>query len=252
MLRRYTRIMFAVMVGLFSTTHLWAQETETTEPQESQAEAPAPLPAFPDLVSDFTRTSTLHSVQRKQFVRVVYQEFSGKVMRRGRKIYLEEDTSSSGPIGYNEYFLYDFDKNILYRLLRDEQVYFESKLSVLQRVDAIRKGWVPAEGSFSYEGVDVTLSSRDIPLREDTLDGRPVDLVLREIKAEIPAIGTIPEQTVNNYVLVWLDRDSALPVKVSYARNFVNVIIRYRNIMLEPADEEFFIIPEDYLNLTPY
>ncbi|MEW6325148.1 MAG: hypothetical protein AB1515_07150 [Nitrospirota bacterium] len=212
-------------------------------PAPGETEPAPPLPAYPDLSSNFVWTSSLKTVQ---------QVFSGKLIRRGRQIYLEEESSSSGPISYNEYHIHDFDKNMLYRVLRDEKIYFETPLTIDQRVDAIRKGWVPAEGNFLFGSVSVKLSSRDVPLRPDTIDGRPVELLLREITAEIPAIGSAPARTVKYYTFVWKDPAYALPVKISYGLNFSNVIVEYRDITLEPVEAELFAVPKDFVNLTPY
>jgi hypothetical protein len=218
---------------------------KTAPSSEAAAATPSaqPLPAYPDLTSEFTSLSILRNVA---------QNFTGTIKRHGRKIYLEEESTSSGPIGYNEFFIYDLDKNILYRLLRDEQVYFESPLSIDQRVEAIRKGWVPAEGLFPFGNVTVTLSSRDIPLRPDTVDKRPVELRLREITAEIPAIGTVPAKTVKYYSFVWIDPTVALPVKISYGANATHSVVEYHKITAKIADASLFEIPKDYVNLTPY
>lgn len=207
---------------------------------------PAPteqLPAFPDISGSFTSQAIL---------KTVVQNFTGTLKRHGRKIYLEEQSTSSGPVGYNEYFIYDLDRNRLYRFLRDEQVYFESTLSLNQRVDAIRKGWVPAEGVFTYRDIKATLSSKDIPLRPDVMDKRTVELNLREVTTEIPAIGAAPARTIKYYSFVWLDPSLNLPVKIAYSVNYTNLIVEYHNITEEPSDPSLFEIPKDYVDLTPY
>jgi hypothetical protein len=204
---------------------------------------PAPPPAYPDLSGNFISASNLQTVQ---------QVFNGTLKRHGRLIYTQEESSSSGPISYDEYYIFDFDKNMVYRVLRDEHIYFETPLTLEQRVDAIRKGWVPAEGVFPFNNVNVTLSSRDVPLRPDTLDGRRVDLMLREISAEIPAVGSVPARTVKSYTLVWRDPVSSLPVKIAYGTATSNVIVEFRDITLAPVEAEIFTIPKDFVNLTPY
>ena len=214
-------------------------------PPAPQAEAP-PLPpvlAYPDLSSTFTWSSSLKTVK---------QIFGGTLKRHGRQIYLEEESTSSGPISYNEYHVYDFDKNMLYRVLQDEKIYFETPLTLEQRVDGIRKGWVPAAGVFAFNNVSITLSSRDIPLRPDTIDGQPVQLLLREISAEIPAIGAVKARTARSYTLVWQDPTYALPVKITYSVNFVNYIVEYRDIGKESLGADLFLIPKGFVNLTPY
>ena len=218
---------------------------EPAQPPQPAAPAPPPqpLPAYPDLTSNYTSAAIL---------KTVVQTFTGKLKRHGRKIYLEEESSSSGPISYNEYFIYDLDKNMLYRLLRDEQVYFESELTIDQRVEAIRKGWVPAEGTFTFGATVVGLSSRDTLLRPDTIDKRPVELRLREITAEIPAIGAVKARTVKYYSFVWVDPNLSLPVKISYGANLTNSVVEYHNIVTETVDPSLLDIPKDYLNLTPY
>jgi hypothetical protein len=221
------------------------QPAQPAQPPEPAAPATPvqPLPAYPDLTGAFTSMSILKTVA---------QNFTGSLKRHGRKIYLEEESTSSGPIGYNEYFIYDLEKNMLYRLLRDEQVYFETPLSIDQRVEAIRKGWVPAEGAFPFGKVNVTLSSRDIPLRPDTINKRPAELRLREITAEIPAIGAAPARTAKYYSFVWMDQVLALPVKISYGVNYTHSVVEYHNLTVEKVDASLFDIPKDYINLTPY
>jgi hypothetical protein len=237
---------------LFGSMIVWIASTlsaATPPPAAPAAPTPpaaspvVPLPSYPNLTSDFTSTLVLQPVR---------QEFSGKLKRLGRQIYLEEESSSSGPISYNEYYIYDFEKNLLYRILRDERVYFETPLTIDQQVDAIRKGWVPAEGTFTFNNIIVKLSSRDILLRPDTIDNRPVNLLLREITAEIPAVGTTPTRSVKSYSFVWLDPALALPVKISYSANSAHTIVTYRNIELESAETNLFTIPKDYPNLSPY
>jgi hypothetical protein len=201
------------------------------------------LPAYPDITSDFTSMAIRGRVT---------QNFTGTLKRHGRKVYFEESSSSSGPIGYNEYFIYDLENNMLYRLLRDEQVYFKSPLSLEQRVEAIRKGWVPAEGSLKFRNVEITLSSKDIPLRPDIMDKHPVELDLREVTAEIPAIGAVPARNTKYYSLVWIDPTFNIPVKISYAVNFSHQIVQYHNVVEQAIDPSLFDIPKDYLDLTPY
>lgn len=255
-IRRLALVIAAVLV--LSSSPLFAapppppalpQAAQSPEPaQLAEPEVPAtpavqPLPAYPDITSDFTSMAIRGRVT---------QNFTGKFKRHGRKIYFEESSSSSGPVGYNEYFIYDLEKNILYRLLRDEQVYFESPLSLEQRVEAIRKGWVPAEGSLTFRNVKITLSSKDIPLRPDVMDKQPVELTLREVTAEIPAIGAVPARNTKYYSLVWIDPTLKLPVKISYAVNFSHQIVQYHNVVEGSLDPSIFEIPKDYLDLTPY
>jgi len=220
-------------------------ETPPPSPIDIEPTPPPPVaaPAYPDLTSNFRSVSIL---------KTVVQNFNGKLKRHGRKIYLEEESTSSGPVGYNEYFVYDLDKNMLYRLLRDEQIYFETPLTIDQRVEAIRKGWVPAEGSLTFRNVKITLSSKDIPLRPDVMDKQPVELNLREVTAEIPAIGAVPARNTKYYSLVWIDPTLKLPVKISYAVNFSHQIVQYHNVVEGSLDPSLFEIPKDYLDLTPY
>jgi hypothetical protein len=256
MIRRLSLIIAAVLVlpssRLFAApppppalpqaaqTPVQAKPAETAGPATP---AVRPLPSYPDISSDFTSMAIRGRVT---------QNFTGKFKRHGRKIYFEESSSSSGPVGYNEYFIYDLEKNVLYRLLRDEQVYFESPMSLEQRVEAIRKGWVPAEGSLIFRNVKITLSSKDIPLRPDVMDKQPVELTLREVTAEIPAIGAVPARNTKYYSFVWIDPTLKLPVKISYAVNFSHQIVQYHNVVEESLDPSLFEIPKDYLDLTPY
>ena len=225
-----------------------AQPTPPASPsQPAQPAAPAlavqPLPTYPDISSDYSTLSLQKTVR---------QTFAGRLKRHGRKIYFEEQSSSSGPVGYNEYFIFDLDKNVLYRLLRDEQVYFEFPLTIEQRVEAIRKGWVPAAGIFSFNNINVTLSSKDIPLRPDIVDKRPVELNLREVTSEIPAIGTAPAHSVKYYSFVWLDPALQLPVKISFSTHATHMIVEYHNMAEGAVDPSLFEIPKDYVDLTPY
>ena len=222
----------------------FAADATVAAPAPAKPAAPQPAePAFPDLTSHFIETSQLHGV---------HQIFNGALKRHGRLIYLEEESTSSGPVGYNEYQLYDFNKNILYRILRDEQIYFETPLTLQQRVDAIRKGWLPAAGVITVNKINITLSSRDIPLRPDTIDNRPVELALREITAEIPAVGKEPATTRRDYALVWRDPAYALPVKIAYSTIQNISVVEYRMITLETLKDDLFEVPAGFADLTPY
>jgi len=247
MARRLALVIAAVLVlpssRVFAAPPPSPAPPQTVQPPEPATPVVHPLPAYPDITSDFTSMAIRGRVT---------QNFTGTFKRHGRKIYFEEVSSSSGPIGYNEYFIYDLEKNILYRLLRDEQIYFESPMSLEQRVEAIRKGWVPAEGSLTFRNVKITLSSKDIPLRPDIMDKQPVELNLREVTATIPAIGAVPARDTKYYSLVWIDPTLKLPVKISYAVNFSHQIVQYHNVVEEALDPSLFDIPKDYLNLTPY
>lgn len=237
-------VQLAAVLAAGTMTPLPAQESAPPpKPTATTKSDTEPLPAFPDLTSDYSEMSILSNIR---------QSFTGKFKRAGRQIYQEEESTSSGPIGYNEYFVYDFDKNMFYRMLRDEQVYFESPLTIDHRVDAIRKGWIPAEGEFKFLNATATLSTRDIPLREDTFDGRPVQLVLREITVSIPEIGSAPARSEKSYSFVWKDKEIALPVKIAYPKRQAVVIVEYHNVKLEPSEADLFTIPEGYINLTPF
>lgn len=253
MIRRLALVMAAVLVLPSSRVFAapppslpappQAAQPQAVQPLQPAAPAVKPLPAYPDITGNFTSMAIRGRVT---------QNFTGTFKRHGRKIYFEEVSSSSGPIGYNEYFIYDLEKNILYRLLRDEQVYFESPMSLEQRVEAIRKGWVPAEGSLTFRNIKITLSSKDIPLRPDIMDKQPVELNLREVTAEIPAIGAVPARDTKYYSLVWIDPTLNLPVKISYVVNFSHQIVQYHNVVEGALDPSLFEIPKDYLDLTPY
>jgi len=212
-------------------------------PPASAAHPGAGMPAYPDITSHFDSMAMMSTTM---------QNFTGTLKRHGRKIYLDEQSTSSGPVSYNEYFVYDLDNNKLYRFLRDEQVYFETTLSLEQRVEAIRKGWVPSEGVFVFNTVKVTLSSKDTPLRPDTIDNRPVELNLREVTAGIPAIGAAPARTAKYYSFVWIDPAVKLPVKISYAVNFTHQVVEYHKIEEGPVDPSLFEVPKGYVDLTPY
>jgi hypothetical protein len=220
-----------------------APPPQASQPPPAAPPQTTPPPAPPDLSAEVTTTSLFKAVK---------QVFTGTLKRRGRMVYLEEASSSSGPISYNEYFLYDFDKSMLYRILREEQIYFETPLTLEQRVDAIRKGWVPAAGVFTLNDVNVALSSRDVLLRPDTVGGRPVELLLREFTADIPAIGATPARSVKSYSLIWRDPGYALPVKIAYGTTQVTYVVEYRDIAQEPVEPELFAIPKGFVNLTPY
>ena len=227
-----------------SSTAQTDQEGTVLQVTSEEPVADASFPAYPDASSSYTITNINKRIN---------QQFAGQFMRQGRKIYLEEQRSSSGPISYNEYFIYDYDKNKLFRFLRDERVYFESYLTVDQRLDAIRRGWIPSEGSFPRDELKVQLSSREIPLRSDTYHDTLVELLVREITAELPPEGAGEGQTIREYALVWQDPAQNLPLKVIYTKSgYVKVIVTYEKITSELSEPEVFTIPKDYLNLSPY
>jgi len=245
---RLRTLIVAVFLALPAPSLLAAPPPPPTQPpQAAQPETPsapsAALPSYPDISSQFDSVTILNTTA---------QNFTGTLKRHGRKIFLDEKSASDDPVSYNEYFVYDLDHNRLFRFLRDEQVYFETTLSLDQRVEAIRKGWVPAEGAFVINKVKVMLSSTDTPLRPDIIDNRPVELNLREVTAEIPAIGTVPARTAKYYSFVWIDPALKLPVKISYAVNSIHQIVEYHQIKEETLDPALFDIPKGYVDLTPY
>jgi hypothetical protein len=245
---RLRTLIVAVFLALPAPTLFAAPPPPPSKPPLSAQPAPpsppaAALPSYPDISSQFDAVTMLNTTA---------QNFTGTLKRHGRKIFLDEKSNADDPVSYNEYFVYDLDHNKLFRFLRDEQVYFETTLSLDQRVEAIRKGWVPAEGAFVFNQVKVMLSSTDTPLRPDIVDHRPVELNLREVTAEIPAIGSAPARTVKYYSFVWIDPALKLPVKISYAVNSIHQIVEYHQIKEESLDPALFEIPKGYVNLTPY
>ena len=116
-------------------------------------------------------------------------------------------------------------------------------------------GWIPPEGSFSFNTVEIQLSSRDIPLRPDTYDETSVELLVREITAVLPPKDEDEGEgkTIREYSLVWQNPEQDLPLKVVYTKpGYMRVMITYEKITSEISDPTVFTIPESYLNLSPY
>jgi hypothetical protein len=85
-----------------------------------------------------------------------------------------------------------------------------------------------------------------IPLKDDPIDGAPARLRLLERRA-----GRGP--TVQ-YAFVWTsDPPGRLPLRVVYTQpGGHTVVLRYRNVQARSVDPATFVVPEDFVNLSPF
>lgn len=158
------------------------------------------------------------------------------------KLFLSESVArvepefGSGRAGYAEYHLYDFARGRFYRVFHDDRIYFDLALSLPLALRAFIEGWAPAPKEAAV---------RDIPLKNDTVDGTAARLVLVERRI---ARGRAPD-----YAFVWRAADaSRLPLKVIYAQDGRTVMMSYRRIGEDSIDPARFAVPDGFSNLSPF
>ncbi|MEO5658147.1 MAG: hypothetical protein ABIO65_00010 [Nitrospiria bacterium] len=149
---------------------------------------------------------------------------------------LVEPDVGSGRAGYAEYHLYDFAGGRFYRVFPDDRIYFDLALSLPLALRAFIEGWAPAPKEAAV---------RDIPLKNDTVNGTAARLVLVERRL---AHGRAPE-----YTFVWRATDaSRLPLKVIYVQDGRTLMVSYRALGEESIDPARFAVPEGFSNLSPF
>jgi hypothetical protein len=138
--------------------------------------------------------------------------------------------------GYAEYQLHDFVRGRVYRVLPNDQIYFEGAWSRGAASQGFLEGWAPRPAD---------LAVRMISLKADELDGVPATLELMEYRfgAGAPA-----------YAFVWLGvPPGRLPLRVAYTqRGGQTVILSYRSVELRAVDPSSLSVPEGFVNLSPF
>jgi hypothetical protein len=190
--------------------------------------AQAPLVPVPVLAADMEQTVLTpdgHSTTT-----------TTKLFIAGSTVRVEPDTGS-GRTGYAEYHLYDFEHKRVYRVFPDDRIYFDLTLTAPLAIRAFVEGWAPAPPEIRV---------RAIPLKDEEVEGRPARLSLVERR-----VGKRPSL---DYALVWnAVEPERLPIRVIYTQDGTRtVVVRYRNIENQFVDPGWFVVPEGFLNLSPF
>lgn len=147
-----------------------------------------------------------------------------------------ESSGEPNRAGYAEYQLHDFARGRVYRVLPNDQIYFEGAWSRGAAAQAFLEGWGPRPAD---------LATRRIPLKADDLDGMPASLELMEYQfgSGAPA-----------YAFVWSSvPPGRLPLRVAYTqRGGQTVIVSYRSVETRAVDPSSLSVPEGFVNLSPF
>jgi hypothetical protein len=139
--------------------------------------------------------------------------------------------------GYAEYQLHDFVRGRVYRVLRNDRIYFEAAWSNAAASQGFLEGWAPRPAD---------LTVRMIPLKDDELDGVPANLALMEYRL---GAGRAPA-----YAFVWSGvPPGRLPLRVAYTqRGGQTIVLSYRNVEPRGVDPSSMAVPEGFVNLSPF
>lgn len=159
-----------------------------------------------------------------------------KIYRLGKLLRFESKESRSGEVS-----IYDFDLLKEMRVVPQDRVFFERKITRGFLIKAER------EGLYSPNNPNVRIDR--IRLKEDRTDNHPtvLYLVVRSMKTG--------EKTVaRDYSMVWEATDLGnIPIKIVYPMSdFSTVIVEYRNASMDKLDPSLFLPPPDFLSLSPF
>ena len=161
---------------------------------------------------------------------------SGKFYRYQNKVRFEPD---GNPGLTAEIELLDFDRSTLYRLIPEDRIYFESRLSPARIDKSVRESWIPIPKGWREDR---------ILLRDDVWEGRPARIYLQIQR--MPSTGKIGPA---RYALLWTERDSGVPLRVVYTDPQSHpIMVDFKNLALGALDQNLFSPPPDYANLNPY
>lgn len=159
-----------------------------------------------------------------------------KIYLLGNRLRSESKESSTG-----EFNIYDFELFKELRVVPQDSIFFERKITRSFLIKAER------EGLYKPDNPNVKIDR--IRLKEDRTDNHPTVMyfVVRSMKTG--------EKTVaRDYSMVWEATDLGnMPIKIVYpASDFQTVIVEYRNITIDKLDPSLFLPPPDFLNLSPF
>lgn len=139
--------------------------------------------------------------------------------------------------GYAEYQLHDFALGRVYRVLRDDRIYFEAAWSNASAAQGALEGWAPRPAD---------LTVRTIPLKDDDVDGTPATLALMEYR--------LKTARAPSYAFVWSGvPPGRLPLRVIYPqRGGHTVVLSYRAVEPREVDPSSMRVPEGFVNLSPF
>jgi hypothetical protein len=167
----------------------------------------------------------------------------GRRIRSGGKFYRYRNKVRFEPEGTPgltaEIELLDFDRSALYRLIPENRIYFESRLSPARINKAVREGWVPPPKGWREDRIF---------LRDDVWEGNPARIYL-QVQREPSAGRGGPAR----YALLWTGRDSGVPLRVVYTDPQSHpIMVDFRELAVGTLDPKLFSPPPDYANLNPY
>lgn len=159
-----------------------------------------------------------------------------KIYRLGKRLRIESKESRTGEVS-----IYDFDLLKEMRVVPQDRVFFERRIT--------RSFLIKAEREGLYMPVNPNIKINRIRLKEDRTDNHPtvLYLVVRSMKTG--------EKTVaRDYSMVWEATDLGnIPIKIVYPMSdFSTVIVEYRNVTMDKLDPSLFLPPPDFLSLSPF
>jgi hypothetical protein len=139
--------------------------------------------------------------------------------------------------GYAEYQLHDFVRGRVYRVLRNDRIYFAAAWSKSAAAQGFLEGWAPRPAD---------LTVRMIPLKDDELDGAPANLALMEYR--------VGAGRAARYAFVWSGvPPGRLPLRVTYTQQGgQTIVLSYRSVEPRAVDPSSMTVPEGFVNLSPF
>ncbi|MBI5747410.1 MAG: hypothetical protein HZA13_10470 [Nitrospirae bacterium] len=159
-----------------------------------------------------------------------------KIYRLGKRLRFESKESRT-----EEVSIYDFDLLKEMRVVPQDRVFFERKITRSFLIKAER------EGLYAPDNPNIKIDR--IRLKEDRTDNHPtvLYLVVRSMKTGVQTVA-------RDYSMVWEATDLGnVPIKIVYPMSdFSTVIVEYRNVTMDKLDPSLFLPPPDFLSLSPF
>ena len=159
-----------------------------------------------------------------------------KIYILGKRVRFESKAGNTGEVS-----IYDFDLLKEMRVVSQDRIFFERRITRSFLIKAER------EGLYMPDNPNIKIDR--IRLKEDRTDNHPtvLYLVVRSMKTG--------EKTVaRDYSMVWEATDLGnIPIRIVYPMSdFSTIIVDYRNATMEKLDPSLFLPPPDFLNLSPF
>jgi hypothetical protein len=216
--------MAQTVMGIVLAVSLFAAGAAAEEPLAS----PPAVEPLPDLSADLQITSIDRNGHSTVSAVHIYR--SGKLVRYEHRLLDPPEIS-----------IMDFDQMKEYRIYDGDKIYFETSFANRLLYKAQREGLIQLDES------PEVLQNR-IVLREDKIEGHPVDIVLliRTVKNR-KEFGT-------EYTLRWEARDmkgQLLRVAYHQAGNTLTIVY-FQNAKLGPVDPVLLQPPPGFVSMNPY